>query len=170
MIAALWQGELPASDFLYGGCGSMDVWITWRETRQGELPEASVSILSKEGHNAARRHLVRLIGIWNSSRAWHCDSQLTFIMKSKKAFFIEIVYLCEDITENEKRGAELPSSYSWKCNAEVYGCMPVGRRTIITLWGGMEHAADSIAAGCFRHCQRPPFPAIGHTANGCMDS
>ena len=113
---------------------------------------------------------MRLIGIWNSSRAWHCDSQLTFIMNSKKAFFIEIVYLCEDITENEKRGAELPSSYSWKCNMEEYGCMPVGRRTIITLWGGMEHAADSIAAGCFRHCQRPPFQAIGHTANGCMDS
>ena len=120
---------------LYGGCATLDVWITWRETRQGELPEASVSILSKEGHNAARRHLVRLIGIWNSSRAWHCDSQLTFIMNSKKAFFVEIVYLCEDITENEKRGAELPSSYSWKCNAEEYGCMPVGRRTIITLWG-----------------------------------
>ena len=136
----------------------------------GRIPEASVSILSKEGHNAARRHLVRLIGIWNSSRAWHCDSQLTFIMNSKKAFFIEIVYLCEDITENEKRGAELPSSYSWKCNAEEYGCMPVGRRTIITLWGGMEHAADSIAAGCFRRCQRPPFPVIGHTPNGCMDS
>ena len=37
----------------------MDVWITWRETRQGELHEASVSILSKEVHNAARRHLVR---------------------------------------------------------------------------------------------------------------
>ena len=155
---------------LYGGCASLDVWITWRETRQGELPETSVSILSKEVHNAARRHLVRLIGIWNSSRAWHCDSQLTFIMNSKKAYFIEIVYLCEDITENEKRGAELPSSYSWKCNAEEYGCMPVGRRTIITLWGGMEHAAESIAEGCFRRCQRPPFPAIGHTANGCMDS
>lgn len=170
MIAALWQGELPASGFLYGGCASLDVWITWRETRQRVLPEASVSILSKEGHNAARRHLVRLIGIWNSSWAWHYDSRLTFIMKSKKAFFIEIVYLCEDITENEKRGAELPSSYSWKCNAEEYGCMPVGRRTIITLWGGMEHAADSIAADCFRHCQRPPFPAIGHTADGCMDS
>ena len=80
----------------------MDAGITWREMRQGELPEASVSILSKEGHNAARRHLVRLIGIWNSSRAWHCDIQLTFIMNSKKAFLIEIVYLCEDITENEK--------------------------------------------------------------------
>ena len=136
----------------------------------GRIARGISVYIVKEGHNAARRHLVRLIGIWNSSRAWHCDSQLTFIMKSKKAFFIEIVYLCEDITENEKRGAELPSSYSWKCNAEEYGCMPVGRRTIITLWGGMEHAADSIAAGCFRYCQRPPFQAIGHTANGCMDS
>lgn len=152
------------------GCGRVDVWITWRGRGREACRRHQCLLIQKRGSYEARRCLMRLIGIWNSSRAWHCDSQLTFIMNSKKAFFIEIVYLCEDITENEKRGAELPSSYSWKCNTEEYGCMPVGRRTIITLWGGMEHAADSIAAGCFRHCQRPPFPAIGHMANGCMVS